>query len=231
MRILIVTAVEKEAETINAALASSEYDTKACVGVCGGGVGRTNAAAATTEVLIRAENNQQPFQLVLSAGVAGALPQEQNQKTLCPGDVVIASECVYVEEGLITPDGFQDMDGLGFPLGDFPGNRVPTDSKLLDLLNDKYTTGPIATVATCSGTDEAACTVAQRTGALAEAMEGAAVVHAARRLGIPAGEIRAISNTTGNRDQQQWDLSGSLTALGKAVVQIIQLVRLSGLYQ
>jgi futalosine hydrolase len=48
-------------------------------------------------------------------------------------------------------------------------------------------------------------------------MEGAAVVHAARLAGLLAIEIRAISNTTGNRDAQQWDLGLALDNLGTAV--------------
>ena len=109
---------------------------------------------------------------------------------------------------------------MGFALGDFPGNAVPVDEALLDMAGAVFRIGPIATVATCSGTDEAADAIARRTGALAEAMEGAAVVHAARRLRVPALEVRAISNTTGDRDRQVWDLAGGLAALGAAVREL-----------
>jgi futalosine hydrolase len=51
-------------------------------------------------------------------------------------------------------------------------------------------------------------------------MEGAAVVHAARRLKVPAIEIRTISNTTGDRTTQQWDISGALAALGEAMLKV-----------
>lgn len=200
MRVLIVTAVQIEADTIgpieNAQIIVS-------------GIGRTNAAAATTEAIIK----DGPFDYVLSAGLAGSLPGGE----LEIGDIVVASVCVYVEEGLHTPDGFQDMAGLGFSLGSFEGNAVPVDPNMLVVLDALFRTGPIATVATCSGTDEAAREVVRRTGAIAEAMEGAAVVHAADRLGIPAGELRAISNTTGDRNNQRWDLPLGLSALGNAV--------------
>jgi nucleoside phosphorylase len=52
-------------------------------------------------------------------------------------------------------------------------------------------------------------------------MEGAAVVHAANRVSAPAIEIRAISNTTGNRDAQEWNLELALQNLGKAVKKTI----------
>lgn len=200
MRVLIVTAVQVEADVIGA-IENAQ--------VIVSGIGRTNAAAATTEAIIK----DGPFGHVFCAGLAGSLPRSE----LEIGDIVVATSCVYVEEGLHTPDGFQDMAGLGFSLGDFEGNAVPVDPNMLVMLDALYRTGPIATVATCSGTDEAAREVVRRTNAIAEAMEGAAVVHAAARLGIPASELRTISNTTGDRKNQRWDLSRGLSALGQAV--------------
>ena len=114
---------------------------------------------------------------------------------------------------------------MGFALGDFPGNVVPVDQDALNSLADHFRCGPIATVATCSGTDEAARQVEQRTGAVAEAMEGAAVVHAAFRLGVGAIELRTISNTTGNRQQQIWKLDEALTALSSAVRKMAIILR------
>ena len=201
-RCLIVTAVEREAACVRARVSD------AAARVIVGGIGRTNAAAATTEAILRSG----PFDVVMSVGVAGALPGSD----LEIGDVVVASSCVYAEEGLITPAGFQDLREMGFALGDFKGNVVPIDPELHRVLARIFPTGPIATVATCSGTDEAAMTIARRTGAVAEAMEGAAVVHAARRLKTPAIELRAISNTTGDRGRQMWDLGRAFAALEEA---------------
>jgi futalosine hydrolase len=59
--------------------------------------------------------------------------------------------------------------------------------------------------------------VKERTGCICEAMEGAAVVHAAMRVGAPAIELRTISNTTGNREQQEWNISLALENLGATV--------------
>jgi nucleoside phosphorylase len=56
-----------------------------------------------------------------------------------------------------------------------------------------------------------------RTGAIAECMEGAAVAHVGVRLGIATGELRVISNTTGDRSGQRWDLKGALSALEKVI--------------
>ncbi len=208
MRLLIVTSVRAEAEAIGSLDGAR---------VVVAGIGRVNAAAATTEALLR----DRPFDAVLNAGVAGALPGS----ALKIGDTVVASRCVYAEEGMITPAGFAGMSRMGFSLGDFEGNAVPVDERLLSMVSPHFRTGPIATVATCSGTDAAAAEIARRCGALAEAMEGAAVVHAARRLGVPAIELRTISNTTGDRDRQVWDLRRGLDSLGPSVRAAIEAVR------
>lgn len=46
-----------------------------------------------------------------------------------------------------------------------------------------------------------------------EAMEGFAVLRAAQVAGIPAVEVRAISNAIEEHDRAQWDIAGALAAL------------------
>jgi len=201
-RLLAVVAVEAEAEALGA-----------CEGVvvAVAGIGRTNAAAATVEAILE----RGPFDAVCSVGIAGALPARGGRGRDL-GDLVVGDAAVYAEEGIETPEGVGDMTTLGFPLGDFEGNRVPADVALLETLRDAAgidAVGPIATVATCSGTDRRAADLARRTGAIAEAMEGAAVLHAARRRGVPAIEVRAISNTTGDRPRQRWSLPAAFGTL------------------
>ena len=203
-RTLVIVAVEAERAALGArCLAAPE------VRVVVAGIGRTNAAAATAEALAEARAAGAPFAAVISTGIAGALPGSN----LALGTVIVADACIYAEEGIALPDGQGDMRVLGFPLGDFEGNRVPVDGALLVAFRALGPACEIATVATCSGTDAAALSVRTRTGAMAEAMEGAAVVHAARRVGVPAIEIRSISNTTGDRAMQRWDIAAAFAAL------------------
>jgi futalosine hydrolase len=217
MTILIITAVQKEADAVGAIDGAT---------VIISGVGRTNAASATTQAIVEAQVQGRPVTRVISTGVAGALPLMRGEGYAATiGDVVVAQSCIYMEEGLIAPAGFQDTASMGFPLGDWPGNAVPVDADLLPRCGEIGAIAPIATVATCSGTDAAARAVAQRTGAAAEAMEGAAVLHAARRLGVPGMEVRSISNTTGDRPRQQWDLDAGLSALHVAVRKLVRLCR------
>lgn len=203
-RILIITAVQAEADAIGRP--SGTF-------VVAGGIGKTNAASATTASIM----SDGPFTWVINAGVAGALPNSN----LHLGDIVVANKCVYAEEGLETPSGFQTIEQMGFSLGTFTGNDVPVDSWMLEQLENIGTVAPIATVSTCSGTDARATLVQERTGCVCEAMEGGAVVHAASRIGAPAIEIRVISNTTGNRDSQEWNIELALQNLGEAVHRAI----------
>ncbi len=206
-RILIVTAVQAEANAIG-----QPHGTF----VVSSGIGKTNAALKTTASIL----TDGPFSWVISAGLAGALP-ESNLKI---GDIVVADQCVYADEGMMTPDGFETTEQMGFPLGEFEGNTVPVDPWMLEKLRSVGEAGSIATVSTCSGTNEYASIVKQRTQSVCEAMEGAAVVHAAMRLGAKAIEIRAISNTTGDRHLQEWNIELALKNLGIALNDAIQVL-------
>ncbi len=188
------------------------------------GVGRANAAGATAQAL-----SLRRYGAVLNVGVAGALPSGR----LAIGDVILGEESVFAEEGIDLPEGPADMTALGFPLGDESwcrGNRIRGDAALLELLEpcagQGVERGAIATVARCSGTDAAAAQVARTTGAAAEAMEGAAVLLAAHRMGVHrCAEVRIISNTCGDRLRQHWDLPAAFNRLDLLLARIVELVR------
>lgn len=204
MKLLVVAATAQEAEAAGTPPGGHTVVS---------GVGRTNAAAATTLGLVA----HGPFDAVISVGLAGTLPGSG----LDIGDTIAADHCVYMEEGIQTPDGFRTMSDLGWPLGPFEGNAVPCGPDLVERLRPIVPMTRIATVATCSGTDGAAEAVVARTGCGAEAMEGAAVVHAAARLDVPGIEIRAISNTTGDRDAQIWDARRALQTLAETMPAVV----------
>lgn len=226
-RILLIVATPVEARAILAATGvpltaadeqwrlhpiSSRLDLVVC------GIGKANAAAATVRFVN--ETNQT---WVVSIGLAGALPGSG----LSVGMVVVPTASVYADEGLQTEDGFRDCASMGFPLGPFAGAAVPAHEGLSStLMNATRQAGHeprrvrVATVSTCSGTDALAAAVASRAAAGAEAMEGAAVLHAASRIGIAAAELRVISNTTGDRRNQIWDLHGALSVLGDVACRL-----------
>jgi futalosine hydrolase len=186
--------------------------------VCG--VGKANAAACTACLIRGSPPNS--LGCVVSIGIAGALP---GQPELAIGDSVAATQSVFADEGVRTPDGFLTCEQLGFPLWG-PETSNPQHAHhaaaLREVLAGACTrAGVIATVSSCSGTDRAAAEVVERTGAIAEGMEGAGVALVARRLGVHVGEVRAISNTTGDRPGQKWDIPAGLEELGAVFARLM----------
>jgi len=187
------------------------------------GVGKANAAGCTAAVFDRARHG-----CVLSVGVCGALG------AFGPAlrTVVLGDESVYADEGLELTGSFLDVSAMGFaPCESADAEGAPgvrADAALLDALRPLAgVVGPIATVSTGAGTDARAVEIVRRTGAVAEAMEGAAVGVALRRLADARGEaparfteIRVVSNSTGDRDHQAWDLKGALDALSGLVAAL-----------
>lgn len=215
-RILFVTAAPKEAAAI-----AGVFDAPApapwrpvelapWLDLVVSGVGKSNAAGATARFA-----NPERHAYVLNVGIAGVLPGG-NLKLL---DAVVGRRSVFADEGVATSSGFTPMSGCGFPPGaPENGDGVPADERLI-LACGVTVVGAIATVSTCSGTDRLAAEVAARTGAAAEAMEGGAAGLAAWRAGLGFAEVRIISNTTGERTGQVWDLAGALAALSEWVAR------------
>ena len=127
----------------------------------------------------------------------------------------------------IVPDRFIPIEAIGFGAGRSTGGFGPDGMACAPAWADALASvcthrGVIATVSSCSGTDNAARRVAMQTGAIAENMEGAAVAAALSRLESPPlfAEIRVISNTTGDREHQNWDLERALAVLRETAERV-----------
>ena len=170
------------------------------------GVGPVNAAAALSRHL--AESG--PPGRIVCCGVGGALPGSGLQV----GEVASATSEFYADLGADSPDGFLDMEALGFPVVPGPPtyfNRLPVDVQVIEAGK------PFVTRTTCTGTDQAAKDLVARTGGAVESMEGAAIVHVALLHGVPVGEVRGISNFVGNRDRASWRLEEAAETAQRAV--------------
>lgn len=218
-RVLIALAAEAEARAVRGALGMTAHTETGGpwvlekgprgLDLVETGVGKAQAAGAVARVF-----DPRRHAGVLILGVAGALPGGGADV----GQAVLASRSLFGDEGMQTPDGFVPIDEMGFAAGVFGLSGLRPPEAWADRLGPMCdTAGAVATVSCCSASDERAATLARRTGAVAEAMEGAAVAAAVCRLARPApafAEIRVISNTTGDRNAQRWDLSGALDRLG-----------------
>lgn len=200
-RILVMTAVSVERDAV---LRGLKGDTRFDVVVAG--VGPVAAAVSTVKALAAGE-----YDLVVSAGIAGGFVGKAEV-----GSIVVASEIIAADLGAETQEGFSSVDELGFG-----SSRVPVDAGLVKRVTEAVQmaglpvgAGPVLTLSTVTGTAATADELALRvTGAVAEAMEGYGVAHAAQDHGVPVLEIRTISNPIGPRDRAAWRMKEAFDAL------------------
>jgi futalosine hydrolase len=204
LKLLICVATPFEASLLRQELASDKL-----VRIVETGVGPVNAAHATTVAVIA----ERPDAIV-NCGIAGAYPSSGLQI----GDVACAEVEIYGDLGAQSPAGFVDMKAMGFPVvagptplfNELPMHVFPCDRR-----------ARFVTVSTCTGTDAAAREIESRTAGAMENMEGAAIAHVAHLHGIPAGEVRAISNAVTNRDTKSWRIKEASAAAQEALLRWI----------
>jgi predicted 5'-methylthioadenosine/S-adenosylhomocysteine nucleosidase len=132
---------------------------------------------------------------VLHIGIAGST-------TIEPPSIVIGSESIYCD----LVDAASTLPRV---------ERVRPDPDLLNAAKRALPHAhalPIATSARVAG--GAACEV--------EAMEGFAVLRAAELAGVPALEVRAISNAVVEGDRSRWRIDDALAALADAVPLLLE---------
>ncbi|MFE0653462.1 futalosine hydrolase [Streptomyces sp. NPDC059534] len=240
-RILIVTAVAAEADSVTAGLGAGALDDAGTLRLPGGfvlrrhtggsrdtvgtgrvradvlvgGVGPAAVAAATGTALACASSDDAagrgPYDLVVSAGIAGGF-----QPVAPVGSVVVSGSVVAADLGAQTPDGYLTVEELGFGRSahTVPEALTGAVAAALGAGGLAHTVGPVLTVSTVTGTAGRAAELAKRhPGAAAEAMEGFGVAEAAAAYGVPVVEIRAVSNAVGPRDRAAWRIGQALDAL------------------
>ncbi|MGV9266351.1 futalosine hydrolase [Kitasatospora sp. NPDC003701] len=229
-RLLVVVAVPAEASAVLRGLGRSEGDAGpgpvpvpggelhraehppgVTVDVLAGGVGPAAAAAAASAALSVGR-----YDLVVSAGIGGGFAPHAPV-----GATVVAEAIVAADLGAETPEGFADVTELGF------GTVLHTPAPAAVALAAEalgaaapapaVVTGTVLTVSTVTGSAErAAALIARHPRAVAEAMEGFGVAEAAARHGVPAFELRTVSNPVGPRDRAAWRIGEALAALERA---------------
>jgi len=165
--------------------------TRAVICICG--VGKTNASHGTTLLVERFGPDH-----VYIVGVAGAYPGSG----LNIGDVAVAENEFYGDEGILTETGFHTIDALRMSLVSVSGNEYYSKFPLVvpEAFKGIKAKGHFVTVSTCTGTLTRALEMEKRFNAICENMEGAAVAHICALNNIPVTEIRGISNIICTRE-------------------------------
>ncbi len=234
--IVIIAAVKQEVELLEKALEHSgrvksggfEY-VEGTVGnlrvvVCAGGIGKVNAAAATAVMIDR----YQP-QLVVNTGCAGAYVGSG----LVVGNLVVASEEVLADDGVVVAEGWKDLSFMKLPTVEQGGltcyNVLPLSRhaaekamRLADYYGVFLMRGRSATVSTCSGTSQHGAELLWRWNALIENMEGGAVAQVCLRCAVDCLEIRGISNLVEERDLKKWDIPRAVEAAQRFVLKYLE---------
>jgi futalosine hydrolase len=184
------------------------------------GIGTVNAAHALTCQLEREKPD-----LVIQFGVGGAYVPTG----LSIGAVVVATEEIYGDVGVMTPDGWKPADEIGVPLisGEPPYfNRFPLDPTIVAAAARVCgaRTGPFVTVSQCTGVQALGDALHVRFGALCESMEGAAGAHICTLYNVPFLEARSVSNLVEDRNRSRWDIEGAANAAQEAVIKIVTCI-------
>jgi nucleoside phosphorylase len=134
---------------------------------------------------------------ILHIGIAGA-------RAIEPGQLVLGRDAIYC-----------DLPGQAG--GPTRTHEVP-DSRLLAAVSAALPGAHVLTIGTSARMGGA------HDRAEVEAMEGFGVLRAAADAGVPAVELRAISNTF-EADRSAWRIEDALAALARAVATVLESVR------
>lgn len=136
---------------------------------------------------------------VLHVGIAGAPELE-------PLSVVIGSEAHYAD--IVDPGSLMPKVERVYPASELveAARRALPDAQVL----------PIASCARVGGGGE--CHV--------EAMEGFSVLRSAELAGVPAVEVRTISNRPAESDRGLWRIDDALARLGEIVPRLLEELQL-----
>lgn len=149
-------------------------------------------AAAATAAAITLEAPA----LILHVGIAGV----RRARELAPGTVVIGTDAIYCD--------------LGETSKWAPG-KVAATPRLLEAAARVLPDAPQLTIGTSAR-------VRGTTGCFVEAMEGFAVLRAAQLAGVPAIEVRAISNEVEEKDRANWHFDTAFAAITAVTPRLVE---------
>ena len=137
----------------------------------------------------------QPCGAVLHVGVAGG-------RGLALGSLVIGAEAVYCDLAA----AIQLVD------------RVTADARLVAAASEILPEAPILPIGTSAAVGGTGHDMP------VEAMEGFGVLRAAMLAGVPAVEIRAISNEIGEPDRSRWRVAEAIEALSRVTPALLEQI-------
>ncbi|WP_345949525.1 futalosine hydrolase [Mucilaginibacter sp. PAMB04274] len=137
------------------------------------------------------------YDLAINLGIAGSFDRD-----IALGEVVEITQDTFTESGAENDQDFITLDALGF------GQITYTTHARLTQYSSRQAVRQVtaATVNTVHGNDTSIANLQQRISLQLESMEGAAFFYACQQAGVPALQIRAVSNYVEKRNRDAWKI-------------------------
>jgi futalosine hydrolase len=171
------------------------------------GIGPVEAACAVATAI-----SAKRYDLVVEAGIAGAIVDS----------AAIGDGVAVLDDRLEL--SLEDGRALALPAGSSIDDRAESDPRWVAVLQSLgFAALRGVTVCRVTSTDATAERLAEA-GFQIESMEGFAVLRACNRNGIPAIQIRGISNRVGERERSGWNFQAGLDGLTRIATALFERI-------
>jgi futalosine hydrolase len=180
------------------------------------GIGLVAAAYAVTRQL-----QLRKYDVVLQAGIAGCFDRQ-----LTLGSVVSISLDTIADQGVMEDGTLKTV----FDMNLAPENRFPyTKGWLVNPHKEWLKKTGVKAVKAISVNEistgrKRIALLAEKYGAVAESMEGAAFHYACLMEGVPFVQLRGLSNYVGERNKAKWKMKDSIMALNEELEELINIM-------
>ena len=180
----------------------------------------TGVGMLSTTYHLSEQLHQQPFDLLLQAGICGAFPG-----ALSLADTVLVGEETLGDLG-VEEQSFKDVFDMGFAQADqFPF----TAKKLVNPDMDRWHHLGLQvvrglTINEISTRPGRIILLQQKYGCNVESMEGAAFHYVCLQCGIPFLQLRSVSNMVGERNKSNWKIKAAIENLNHQLIRILEQI-------
>lgn len=176
----------------------------------------TGAGMVATSYALAKRINNTNYDLFLNVGIAGAFHKET-----ALGTIFRVSDDLFSELGAEDGTHFLSLKEMGFGEVQFQ-ERLPRDATVsLEKLLQHLPKARGITVNTVHGNESSIQSIHDQFSPDVESMEGAAVFYVASQEGIPALQIRSISNLVEKRNKENWNIPLAINTLNLWLIQFI----------
>lgn len=215
MQILVVSATKFEINPfILSGSNSAEEDNTIDILITG--VGIASALFRLTKAAM-----VKKYDVIIQAGIAGSFT-----KKIRPGDVVYIKQDCFADIGAKIKGKVISLADMGFENGNehpYINGWLVNPWEVQSNTSLKKATG--ITITTITDDKKHIKQLLKKLGPEVESMEGAALHYICLQQNIPFIQLRAISNTVGERDKRKWKIKKSISNLNKELIELINNIK------